>query len=177
MDCNLPGSSVRGIFQARLFEWVAISFSKLWIVVAIVQLLSYNQLFATPWTAVCQGSLSFTMCLILLKLMSIESVMHPTISSSFILFFSCLRSFPASGSFPMNWQWTSCGQSIGVLPSVLPMSIQSWFPLRLTGLISLLSKGFSRVFSSTTVQKHQCFSILPSLWSSSDNHTWLLKRS
>ena len=129
MDCNPPGFSVRGIFLARILEWVAISFSKLWIVVAVVQSLSYDQLFPTPWTATCQASLSFTISLsfqILLKPMSIESVMHPIISSSFFLFSSCLRSFPASGSFPMNQHWTSGGHSIGALASVLSMSIQGW---------------------------------------------------
>ena len=81
---------------------------------------------------------------------------HPTISSSVIPFFSCLQSFLASGSFPMNWLFTSGGQSIGVSASawMLPMSIQSWFPLGLTDLISLQSKVLSRVFSSTTIWKH-----------------------
>ena len=82
---------------------------------------------------------------------------YPTISSSVTLFF-CLQSFPASGSFPMSQLFASHGQSIGASASVLPMNIQRWYPLRLTGLISLLSKGFSRVFSNTTVQKHQLFS-------------------
>ena len=84
---------------------------------------------------------------------------HPTISSSVIPFSSCLQSFPASGSFPMSQLFTSGGQSIGVsaLASVLPMSIQGWLPLGLAGLISLLSKGLSRIFSNTTVQKHQFF--------------------
>ena len=84
---------------------------------------------------------------------------HPTISSSVAPFSSCLQSFPASGSFPMSWLFTSGGQSIGTsaLASVLPMNIQGWFPLGLIGLISLLSKGFSKVFYSTTVQKHQFF--------------------
>ena len=77
----------------------------------------------------------------------------PTISSSVILFF-CLQSFPASGSFPMSRLFASGGQSLGVsaLASVLSMNIQDWFSLGLTGLISLLSKGLSRIFSSTTVQ-------------------------
>ena len=84
---------------------------------------------------------------------------HPVILSSFILFFFCLQSFPASGSFPTSQFFTSGGQSIGVSAStsVLPMNIQDWFPLGWTGLISLQSKGLSRVFSSTTVQKHQFF--------------------
>ena len=82
---------------------------------------------------------------------------HPTISSSVIPFSSCLQSFPASGSFQMTQFFTSGGQSIEVSASasVLPMNIQDWFPLGWTGWISLLSKGLSRVFSNTTVQKHQ----------------------
>ena len=77
-----------------------------------------------------------------------------TISSSVVLFSSCPQSFPASGSFPMSWCFASTGQSVGASASasVLPMNIQGWFPLGLTGLISLLSKGLSRVFSSITVQ-------------------------
>ena len=84
---------------------------------------------------------------------------HPTISSSIIPFSSCLQSFPASGSFPMSQFFTSGGQSIGASASasVLPMNIQDWFPLGFTGLITLQSTGISRVFSSTTVQKHQFF--------------------
>ena len=93
----------------------------------------------------------------------------PTISSSVVPFSSCLQSFPASGSFPMNRLFTSGGQSIGASAStsVLPMSIQCCFPLGLTGFISLLSEGLSRVFSSTTIRKHQFFSAQPSLWSNS----------
>ena len=81
---------------------------------------------------------------------------HPTNSSSVVPSSSCLQSFPASGSFPMSQIFTSGGQSIGVSASasVLPINIQDWFPLRLIGLISLLSKGFSRVFSSTTIRVH-----------------------
>jgi len=81
---------------------------------------------------------------------------HPTISSSVIPFFSCLQSFPASGSFLLSQFFTSGGQSIGVSASVFPMNIQDWFPLGWTGWISLQSKGLSRVFN-TTVQKHQFF--------------------
>ena len=88
---------------------------------------------------------------------------HPSISSS-VIPFSCLQSFPASGSFLMSWLFSSGAQSIGASASasVFPMNIQGWFPLGLTGLISLLSKGVSRVFSNTTVQKHQFFGIQPS---------------
>ena len=85
---------------------------------------------------------------------------HPTISSSVVPFSSCLLSVPESGSFPMSLLFTSGSQSIGASASasVLPMNIQGWFRLGLTGMISLQSKGFSRVFSNTTVQKHQFFS-------------------
>ena len=84
---------------------------------------------------------------------------HPTISSSVVPFSSCLYSFPASGSYLMSQLFASDGQSIGASASasVLPMNIQSWFPLGLTGVISLQSKGLSRVYSSTAVQKHQFF--------------------
>ena len=84
---------------------------------------------------------------------------HPTISSSVIPFSSCLQSFPASGSFPMSQLFASGGQSIGVLAStsVLPVNSQDWSPLGWTGWISLQFKGLSRVFSNTTVQKHQFF--------------------
>ena len=90
---------------------------------------------------------------------------HPTISSYVVAFFSCLQSFPASGSFPMSQFLASGGQSTGVSASalVLPMNIQDWFPLGWTGWISLQSKGLSRVFSNTTVQKHQLFSTQLSL--------------
>ena len=102
---------------------------------------------------------------------------HPTISSSIVPFFSFLQSFPASGSFPINQFFVSGGQSIGAptSSSVLPMNILDWLPLGLTGLISLQSKGLSRVFSNTTVQKHQLRAQL-SLWSNSHIHTWLLEK-
>ena len=94
---------------------------------------------------------------------------HTTISSSVIPFSSCLQSFPTLGSFPMSQFFTSGDQSIGVSASAsaLPMNIQNWFPLGLTGWIYLQSKGLSRVFSNTTVQKHQFFSTQLSLWSNS----------
>ena len=100
---------------------------------------------------------------------------HPLL---IVPFSSCLQSLPASGSFLMSWLFASRGQSIGtsVSVSVLPKNIQGWFPLGLTGLISLLSKGFSRVFSNTTVQKHQFFGVQPSLSSNSHIHTWLLEK-
>ena len=103
---------------------------------------------------------------------------HSTISSSVVPFSSCLLSFPASGSFPMNQFFISGGQSTGVSASasVLPMNIQDWFPLGWTGWIFLKSKGLSRVFSNTTVQKHQFFGAQLSLWSNSHIHTWLLEK-
>ena len=110
---------------------------------------------------------------------SLSQWCHPTISSSVVPFSSCLQSFPASGSFPMSWLFTSGGQSIGASASasVLPMNIQGWFPLRLTGLIALQFKGFSGVFSNATVWKHQLFGTQPSLWPNSHFHTWLLEKS
>ena len=93
---------------------------------------------------------------------------HPIISSFVIPFSPCLHSFPASGSFPVSWLFTSGSQSIGAsaTASVLPMNIQGWFPLRLTSLISFQYKRLWRVFSSATIQK-QFFGIQPSLWSNS----------
>ena len=109
---------------------------------------------------------------------------HPTISSSVILFSSCLPSFPASGSFPNSQFFESGGQSIGASASasVLPMNIQDWFPLGLTGLIvwidllSAVQGTPRRVFSNTTVQKHQFFGAQLSLWFNSHIHTWLLEK-
>ena len=98
-----------------------------------------------------------------------------TMSSSVAPFSFCLQSFPASGSFPYLSQFfASGGQSIGASATVLPMNIQDWFPLGLTGLIYLQSKELSRIFSNTTVQKHQFFCIQPSLWSNSHICTQLL---
>ena len=89
---------------------------------------------------------------------------HPAISSSYAPFSFCPKSFPASGAFPMSQLFSSDDQNIAVSDSAsaLPMGIQGWFPLRLTGLISLLFKGLSGVFSSTTVRRHQFFGIQPS---------------
>ena len=107
---------------------------------------------ATPWTAACQTCLSMTNFQSLLKSRPSRQWCHPTISSSVTPFSSCLQSFPASGSFPMSQFLASGGASASA--SVLPMNIQDWFPLGWTGWISLQSKGLSRVFSNTTVQKH-----------------------
>ena len=103
---------------------------------------------------------------------------HLTILSSFAPFSSCLLSFPSSVAFPVSQFFASGGQSTGIsaLASVLPMDIQGWFPLGLPGLITLQSKEISRVFSNTSVQKHQFFGTHPSLWSNSHIHTWLLEK-
>ena len=99
---------------------------------------------------------------------------HPAISSSDALLSFCPQLFPASGIFPVSQLFTSGDQNTrtSASASVLPVSIQGWFPLRLTGLISLLSMGLSRVFSSTTVWRHQFFGALPSLWSTFHNCIW-----
>ena len=102
---------------------------------------------------------------------------HTTTSSSVSSLSSCPQSFPISGSFPMSQLFASGGQTIGASASAsgLPINIQGWFPLGLTGLISLESKGLSKVFS-TTIQKHQFFGTQPSLWSNSHVYTWLLEK-
>ena len=106
---------------------------------------------------------------------------HPAISSSAVPFFSCPQSFlilSVSGSFQMSQLFASGGQSMGVSTSasIIPMNIHDWFPLGLTGLISFLSRGLSRVFSNTTIWKHEFFSSQPSFWFNSHSHTWLLEK-
>ena len=103
---------------------------------------------------------------------------HPAISSSVIPFSSCSQSLPASESFPMSQLFTWDGQSTGVsaLASFLPKKFQGWSTLEWTGWISLQSKGFSRVFSNTTVQKHQFFGVQLSSQSNSHIHTWPLEK-
>ena len=134
--------------------------------------------FATQWTASHQVSLSSTVSWSLLKFMSIESVM---LSNRHIIYRPLLllpQSFPALRSFPVSWLFTSGSQRTGALApaTVLPVDNQGWFPLELTDLIPLLFKGLSRVFSNTTVQKHQFFGAQPSLWSNSHICTWLLEK-
>ena len=142
-------------YNLRSQHWVrrSVSFSQL----KTLESLSRVQLFATPWTVACQASLSIVTPRVCSSSCPLSRWCHPTILSSIACFSFCLHSFPASGP--------SGGQSIGVSASalVLAMNIQSWFPLGLTGLITLLSKGLSRVFSNTTVQKHQFFSTQLSL--------------
>ena len=136
MEYSPPGSSVCGVFQARILEWVAISFSR-----------GSSQ----PWDRT-QVSCIAGRCFNLWA--------------------------TREGSFQMSQLFTSGGQSVGVSASasVLSMNIQDWFPLGWTGWISLQSKGLSRAFSNTTVQKHQLFSTQLSLWSNSHIHTWLLEK-
>ena len=135
----------------------------------VLQLLSPVWLFTTPRTAACQAScpsLSPRVCSC-----PLSQWCHPTIASCHPLFLSP-SIVPASGSFPMSRLFTPGDKSIGASASVLPMNIQDWFPLALTGLISLPSKGLSRVFSSTRVWKHQFFGMQPSLWFKSIYDYW-----
>ena len=152
--------------------------NKSWFVV-VVELLSYIWLFETPWTAACQASLSFTISRSLLQFMSIESVMlsnhlilcHPLLLLPSI--FPSIRVLSSESDLQIRWQSTRASASAST--SVLPMNIQGWFPLGLTCLISLQSKGLSRVFTSITVQKHYFFGTQP--FSSSNSHirTWQLE--
>ena len=141
-------------------------------------LLSHVWLFATPWTAARQASLSFTIFWSLLQLMSIKSVMS---SNHLILCHPLLllpEIFPSIRVFSNELALHIRCQNIGVSASasVLPVNSQGWFPLRLIDLTSLLSKGLSRVFSSTTVRKCQSFGAQPSLWSYSHIRMWLLEQ-
>ena len=135
---------------------------------------NYVQLFATPWTAACQASLSFTISRSLLKLMSIESVMPSShlLLGRPLLFLTpippSIKVFSNESTLHMRWPkyWSSA------LASFLPKKSQGWSPSEWTGWISLQSRGLSRVFSNTTVQKHQFFSAQPSSQSNSHIHTW-----
>ena len=150
---------------------------RLWMLHNSVQLLSRVWLFETPWTATLQASLSITNSWSLLKLMSIKLVMP---SNHLILCHPLLlpSMFPSiMGLF--KWVCSSGGQGIGASASasVLPMNSQDWFPLGWTGWIPLQSKGLSRVFSNSTVQKHQFFGAQHSSYSYSHIHTWLLEKA
>ena len=154
----------------------------LFFLVLVVQSLSCVRPFASPCAAAGQDSLSFTISRSLLKLMSIELVMPSNHLLLCCPFSFCLLSFPASGSFLMSSilsalhiRWPNIGAT--ALASVLPVNNQDWFPLGCTGFISLQSKGLLRVFSNTTVQKHQFFGAQPSLWSNYHIHTWLLEKT
>ena len=143
-----------------------------------IQLPSHVRLHVTPWTAAHQASLSFTISLSLLKPMSTESVMP---SNHLILYLPLLLPsiFPGirvfSGELALHIWWLRIGASASL--SVLAMTIQGWYPLGLTGLISLLPKELSRVFSSITVRKHQFFGTQPSLWSNSYIQMWLMEKT
>ena len=141
-----------------------------------VQLFSWVRPFVTPWIAAHQASLSITNSRSSLKLMSIESVMPS--SHLDVPFSSCPQSLPASESFPMSQLFACGGQSIGASASasVLPMNTHDWSPSEWTGWISLQSKGLSRVFSNTTVQKHQFFSTQLYSQSNPHIHTWPLEK-
>ena len=139
-----------------------------------VQSLSHVRLFVTPWIAARQASLSITNSWSSLRLMSIESVMP---SSHLIPFSSCSQSLPASESFPMSQLFAWGGQSTGASAwASFPPNTQGWSPSEWTGWISLTSKEHSRVFSNTTVQKHQFFIAQLSSQSNSHIHTWLLEK-
>ena len=140
----------------------------------VVQLLSCVQLFATPWTACSKpGSSVHHLPEFCLNSCPLSQWCYLIISPSTVSF-SVFQFFSASRSFLMSWLCASGVQNIGALASVIPVNIQGWFPLELTDLISLLSKGLSKFFSSTTIWKHQGFSIQPSLWANSHIFTWLL---
>ena len=145
--------------------------------IVVVQLLSCVWLFMTLWTAACQACLSFTISQSFLKLTSTESVMPSNyLALCHLLLLPSI--FPSIRVFQMIQLFASGGRSIGVSAStsVLSTNIQDWFPLGWTGWISLKSKGLSRVFSNTTVYKHQLFGVQPSLWFNSHIHTWLLEK-
>ena len=141
-------ASLNGIVCLPSCELYASGITRYTVVVVVVESLSLVWFFATPWTSARQASLSFTISQSLLKLMSIDAI-QPS-SSSVVPFSSCPQSFPASGSFPMSRLFASGGQSIGASASasVLPMNIQGWCPLGLTGLISLKSKECSESLSN-----------------------------
>ena len=204
MDHSLPGFSVHGIFQARILEWVAMSSSRGssqprdQTHVSYISCIGAN---STIQEALLRLSVQFSSSVVSDSLQPHESQharppcpsptprvysnscplswwCHPTISSSVVPFSSSLQSFPASGPFQMSEFFTSGGQNIAVSTStsVLPMNTQDWSPLGWTGWISLQSKGLSRVFSNTTVQKHQFFGARLSIWSNSHIHTWPLEK-
>ena len=142
------------------------------------QSLSRIRLFATPWIAACQASLSITNSWSYPNSCPSSWWCHPAISSSVVPFSSCPQPLPASEPFPMSQPFAWGGQSIGVSASasVLPMNTQDWSPLEWTGWMSLKSKGLSRVFSDTTVQKHQYFCTQLSSQSNFHIRTWPLEK-
>ena len=156
-------------------EWI-----KMWNIYTMDHCCSVAKLCSTLWDPMDCNTPAFSVLNYLpefVKFMPIEQSCYLTISSSVTLFSFCLSSFPASGSFPMSWLFTSGGQSIGASASasVLSMNIQGWFPLGFIGLISLQSKKLSRV-SYSTIWKHQLFGVQPPLWYNSHIQTWLLEK-
>ena len=150
---------------------------QIWHQLSSVQSLSRVQLFATPWITARQASCPSATLGVHSDSHPSSQWCHPAISYS-VVPFPCPQSLPASESFPMSQLFARGGQSTGVSASasVLPMNTQDWSPLEWTGWISLQSKGLSRVFSNTTVQKHQFFGALPSSRSNSHIHTWPLEK-
>ena len=151
-------------YEESPLEWVVTPFFRpsflydykwpILLLLFVVQSLSCVWLFATPWTAARQASMSFTVSWNSLKLTSMSRWCHPTISFSAACFSLCLQSFPASGSFPMSWLFVSDGQNTGAsaLASVLPMNIQGWFPLGWTGWVSLQPKGLKSLLQHHNLQ-------------------------
>ena len=159
-------------------QWLWVSSTMLCSRFSSVQSLSHVRLFATPWITARQASLFMTNSQSSPKLMCIELVMPSSHSSSIVPISTCPQSLPASGSFPMSQLFLWGGQSIQISASasVLPMNTEDWSPLGWTGWMSLQSKGLSRVFSNTTVQKHQFFSAQLSSQSNSHILTWPLEK-
>ena len=186
MDGNPPGSSVHRILQARILEWVSISFSKdgKWIMslregafcvtVSLSVVPDSLQPYGVQHTRLPCPSPTPRACS---NSHPSSQWCHPAISSSVIPFSSCPQSLAASESFPMSQVFVWGGQSTGVsaLASFLPKNTQDWSPSEWTGWISLKSKELSRVFSNTTVQKHQFFGPQLSSQSNSHIHTWPLE--
>ena len=168
------------IFTYRIFWHFWFTFSSLFVYCSysVVHSLSRVRLFATPWTTALQPSLSFIISQSLLKLMSIESVMPSNHLILCCLLLLLPSVFPSIRVFSNELAPRSGGHSIGgsVPASALPMNIQGWFPLGLTSLISLLSKGLSRLFSSTRIWNYQFFSAQLSSWSNSHIRTWWLEK-
>ena len=163
------------ILSKRVLDWSHSVEDPLFHSVQSVQSLSPVWLFVTPWIAARQASLSITNSRSSLNSLPSSQWWHPAISSSVVPFSSCPQSLPASESFPMSQQlfpWGGQSTGVSALASVLPKKSQGWSPSEWTGWISLRSKGLSRVFSNTTLQKHQFFGTQPSSQSNSDTHTW-----
>ena len=170
---DLPDPGIQSTSPALKMNSLLLSYFKN-IVVLVVQLLSHVQLFANPWLKPSWFPCPSLSPGIRSNSCPLSRWYYLTTSSCATPFSSFLQSFPASGPFPMSQLFASCGQSIGASASDLP--VKDWFPLGLTSLISLQSKGLSRAFSSTMIRKHQFFSSQPSLWFSFHTCSLLLKK-